>query len=577
MLETFAQVLLLVTLLGMLSILSTRLSLRAGAPVLLVFLGVGLLAGEDGIGGIAFDDARVAFLLGSVALALVLFDSGFGTPIGTLRRTAFPALVLATVGVLLTTAVFAWAARAMLGLDWIEALLLGAILSSTDVAAVFFLLRTGGIHLRERVRAMLEVESGSNDPMAIFLTMVLTGIAASGQIEGAGASALMEFVRQMGIGFIVGGLGGLVLTEGLNRIELDPGLHPLLAAFAALALFALTALLGGSGFLAVYVAGLVAGHRARVHVRELRRFQQGMTWLAQIAMFVTLGLLSSPHEFLDVLWPGLALGVFLIFVARPLAVFVCLAPFRLGWQETTFVGFVGLRGAVSILLAILPMLAGLEHGRTLFNVTFIAVLVSLVVQGWGLSPVARWLGLVVPDRTGPVERVQLDLPFAGAHELVAYRLVADSPLITERRIPRWMHPSLVVRDGRSIRNVRVERLRAGDVIYVFVRPHRIPLLDRLVASPRALDRGDREFFGDFTLEPDTPIQELVEFYGAQVHEGNRGYSIGEFLEREFGPAVEPGDRIGLGPVELIVRERDATGRVVEVGLSVIARSRSQEA
>jgi cell volume regulation protein A len=573
MLESFNHMLLLITVLGALSIVSTRLSFRAGAPVLLVFLLVGLLAGEDGIGGIAFDDARGAYVIGSIALALILFDSGFGTPIGTLRRAAAPALTLATVGVAVTTVVFAAVARWLLDLPWIEALLLGAILSSTDAAAVFFLLRVGGLALRERVRSTLEIESGSNDPMAVFLVLALLPLALAGS-AAIEPTMVLDFAREMGIGVVTGVLGGMAMTGLLNRLDLDGGLHPLLAAMIALALFAVTNLIDGSGFLAAYVAGLVAGHRARQRVNELRRFQNGVTWLAQIAMFLTLGLLATPSEFPAVMAPALLLGVFLIAVARPMAVWLCLLPFRTPWEEIVFIGLIGLRGAVSILLAIVPMIGGLEHGRLLFNVAFIVVLVSLIVQGWALAPLARLLRLVVPGRTGPIDRVELDLPLEGAHELVAYRLAGDSPLITQRRMPRWMHPALVVREGRSIRNVRVDKLQKGDVIYVFVRPHRVPLLDRLIASPRAPDKSDREFYGDFAVEPDTPILELAEFYGAEVHAQNRSLTVAEFLQREFGLGIEPGDRIGLGTIELIVRERDRFGRVTDVGMSVIAKTSS---
>jgi len=570
-LHGFNAITLFIAAIVVVSVLSTIFSFRAGAPILLVFLGVGFLAGEDGIGRVVFDDAEVAFQVGSIALALILFDSGFGTPLRSFRAAAAPAVTLATVGVLLTAGLFALAARVLLPLDWAQALLLGAILASTDAAAVFFLLRAGGIHLRDRVRSTLEVESGSNDPMAIFLTLMLVGVLS---VDAAGLSwieALLEFARQMGLGLLFGWIGGHIVRLAVNRLPLEVGLYPVLVAALAIAGFALTNLAGGSGYLAVYVAGLLAASGKIRHANELRRFQQGLTWLAQIAMFVTLGLLATPSEFPAVLLPGVLLGLFLVLVARPIAVGLCLLPFRMSWQENVFVGFVGLRGAVSILLAILPLMAALPDARLIFNVAFIAVLVSLLVQGWGLAPLARALHLVVPERHGAIDRIQLDLPDETAHELVAYRLAADSPLIAERRMPRWVRPALVVRDGRSLRSMRVERLRAGDVIYVFVRPHRIPLLDRLVASPRAPDKSDREFFGDFAVDLDVPVADLADFYGGEVHADKRGLSVRHFLEREFGDAVEVGDRIGLGAIELIVREVDERQRVVEAGLAVTPR------
>jgi cell volume regulation protein A len=554
------------------SVLSTIFSFRAGAPILLVFLGVGFLAGQDGIGGFAFNDAEVAFKIGSIALALILFDSGFGTPLRSFRAAAAPAIVLATVGVLLTMLIFAVAAHALLPLDWGQSLLLGAIMASTDAAAVFFLLRAGGINLRDRVRSMLEVESGSNDPMAVFLTLLLVGIMGARSLDSPWLAGVLSFAQQMGIGLAFGWAGGWLVRRAVNTLDLEGGLYSILVAALALMVFSFTNLVGGSGFLAVYVAGLVAANGSIRRVNELKRFQQGLSWLAQIAMFVTLGLLATPSEFPAVLVPGVLLGLFLALVARPLAVAVCLAPFRISWRESAFVGFVGLRGAVSILLAIVPLIAALPDARMLFNITFIAVLVSLVLQGWGLAPLARKLGLVLPEKLGAIDRIQLDLPDAAAHELVAYRLAEHSPLIAQGRMPRWVRPALVVRDGKSIRNMRADRLRAGDVIYLFVRPHRIALLDRLIATPRVPDKNDREFFGDFVIDLDTPIADLVEFYGGRLNPDKRALSVRHFLEREFGDAIETGDRMSIGSMELIVREVDEQRRLVEAGIAVAKRA-----
>lgn len=572
MIEKFYLALFVIALLVGLSILSTRVSYRAGAPILLVVLLLGLAAGEDGF-GIEFDDVDAAFMIGSIALALILFDSGCGTPAATMKIAAAPALVLATVGVLTTGALFAGAAHHLLGLGLLESLMLGAIVASTDAAAVFYLLRAGGITLRDRVRSILEVESGSNDPMAILLTITLVGLVQAGLDDRApGALELAyEFAVAMGVGAAFGIAGGYALAALVNRVELDGALYPLLFTASGIALFALASTLHGSGFLAVYVAGFIAGNRRIRRRRELQRFNEGIIWLAQIAMFLTLGLLATPSEFAPIALPALALGAFLILAARPLAVWLCLMPFRLAPNESAFIGLVGLRGGVSILLALLPLMAGLEHARLMFNVTFIVVIVSLIVQGWGLKPLAHWLKLVVPERLGPVDRIHLELPDEGAHELVAYRLASDSPLLTDPHLPRWVRPALVVRDGRSIRHLRVGRLQAGDTVYVFVRPHRVPLLDRLVASPRAPDPDDREFFGDFAVDPATPVVELAEFYGADIHAQSRAGSVRDFLEREFGGAIEVGDRIGLGTIELIVRAIDPSRRVTGVGLSILAR------
>ncbi|TIW08597.1 MAG: potassium/proton antiporter, partial [Mesorhizobium sp.] len=391
---------------------SSLIAFRFGAPLLLLFLCIGLATGTDGL-GIEFDNARLAYFAGSLALAVILFDSGFGTPLNALRQAAGPALSLATVGVILTTGLFGAAAYYMLDLTWLESFLLGAAVASTDAAAVFFLLRAGEINLRERVRATLEVESGTNDPIAIFLTITLVEIIAAHANPEANVlatSLVLGFLISMGLGAVIGVLGGLAIVRLVERLNLDHGLLPIFVLTLSLMVFAAAGAIGGSGFLAVYLAGLVSGNSDIRAVTILRRFQDGMSWLAQIIMFLILGLFATPSQFPAILVPATLLGLFLIFVARPIAVWLCLVTFRLPRPEVAFVSWVGLRGAVSILLAITPLLGGLENGRLIFNVAFIIVLVSLVVQGWTVGPLARRLGLIVPARLGPLDKVELELP-----------------------------------------------------------------------------------------------------------------------------------------------------------------------
>ncbi|HTH15220.1 MAG TPA: potassium/proton antiporter, partial [Magnetospirillum sp.] len=451
------------------SIFSSLLSFRIGAPLLLIFLGVGLLAGDGGLGGIHFDDAGTAYMVGSVALAVVLFDSGFHTPFKTVRMAALPSLSLATIGVLVTSAVVAVPAHYLLGLPWLEGELLGAIVASTDAAAVFFLLRVGGIHVRDRVRSILEMESGVNDPMAIFLTIVLIRFLVDrSSHSGFGGYIILHLTAEFGIGGIAGLAGGFVIVQAINRLGIERGLLPIAGLSLALMLFAATSLVGGSGFLAVYVAGLVAGNSRLVAPDTMRRFQDGAIWLAQIGMFLTLGLLASPSQFPPLILASLGVAFVLIFIARPLAVWVGLLPFRMSRNEIAFVSWVGLRGAVGILLAILPIISGIENGRLIFNVTFLVVLVSLALQGWTIGPVARWLGQVVPRRIGPVERMELEIPGA-AHELVAYRIVPNSLVAQGHKLPRWAVPSLVVREGRSVLGFAVQSFRPGDMVWLFAK------------------------------------------------------------------------------------------------------------
>ena len=567
MIDSLNLAVLILAALVSVSVLSSLLSYRVGAPLLLVFLGVGLLAGEDGIGGLGFDDVGTAYLIGSIALAVVLFDSGFHTPLKSVRQAAWPALSLATVGVAGTAALVAVPAFFLLGLNWLESLLLGSIVASTDAAAVFFLLRVGGITVRERVRSILEVESGSNDPMAIFLTMVLIEFMTDRSTHsGFGLYAILKLLQQFGIGGAAGLAGGALIVQVVNRLGLERGLMPIAALSLALVLFAGTATLGGSGFMAVYVAGLVAGNSTLVAPETMRRFQDGASWLAQIAMFLTLGLLATPSQFVPLILPSLGVAAVLIFVARPLAVWLGLMPFRTNRNETAFVAWVGLRGAVSILLAVLPMVAGMENGRLFFNVAFIVVLVSLAVQGWTLAPVARWLGQVVPRRIGPVERMELEIPGA-RHELVSYRIVPDSLVAQGHKLPRWAAPSLVVRDGRSLLGIAVESLRPGDMVWLFARPDRVNQLDRLFASPAGAAEADRQFFGDFPIDPQARMSDLGLLYGLAMPPDCADVTVAQWLAETLGRHRGVGDRVGLGEVELIVRALAADDSIVEIGLA----------
>jgi cell volume regulation protein A len=564
----------LVTLVGTALVLaaafSSLIAFRFGAPLLLLFLSLGLAAGVDGL-GIEFDNARLAYFVGALALAVILFESGFGTPLTALRQAAMPALSLATVGVAITTVLFGVAAFYLTDFGWLESFLLGAAVASTDAAAVFFLLRAGNLQLRDRVRSTLEIESGTNDPIAIFLTITLVEIIAAGADPAAEVLVLdlvAGFLVHMGLGAVIGLLGGIAIVRLVGRLNLDHGLLPIFVLTLSLLVFAAGGAFGGSGFLAVYLAGLVAGNSNLRAAGSLKRFQDGVSWLAQIIMFLVLGLFATPSQFLAILPASIALGLFLIFIARPLAVWLCLIPFRFARQETAFISWVGLRGAVSILLAITPLLGGLEDGRAIFNTAFIVVLVSLVIQGWTVGPLARRLGLIVPHRIGPLEKVELELPGSAHHELLAYTVVAGSPVARGERIPRWARPSLVVREGRSMKYQDAGRLVAGDHVYIFV-PDRYPrLLDRLFASRTEVSPDDADFFGEFAVDPARSAAELEANYSPGLTDAEKKLTIGQLMQQRLGGHAEYADRMTLGTIELIVRDVDEDGRITSVGLSL---------
>lgn len=387
-----------------LSVLSGLVSTRVGFSFLLVFLVAGMLAGEDGPGGLRFDDFVLSFWVANVSLAVILLDGGLRTGYPTFRTGLKPATGLATAGVALSAAITGMAGMWLLDLEWPMALLLGAIVGSTDAAAVFSLLKSSGVSLNERVAATLEIESGMNDPMAVYLTLAMIAwVKASLGGEDLGLTGLLALmVQQFGWGAVVGLGGGFALSWLLPRLaartELRAGPLALLLVSAGLAVFSASGWLGGSGFLAVYLFGLVVGNRSAALVRDALWAMDGYAWLSQAAMFLLLGLLVTPSQMLQTLWPALGVSVVLMVVARPLAVWLCLAPFRFRAREVWFVSWVGLRGAVPIVLAVFPVMAGVPGAALFFNVAFVVVLTSLLLQGTTIAYAARKLHVALPGK-----------------------------------------------------------------------------------------------------------------------------------------------------------------------------------
>ena len=385
------------------SVLAGVFSTRVGFSFLLVFLLAGILAGVDGPGGFVFNDFRLSFWVGNVALAVILLDGGLRTRYDTFRTGLKPSLLLATLGVVVCTAFTGAAAHWLLDLPWPMALLLGAIVGSTDAAAVFTLLKSSGVRLNERVSATLEIESGMNDPMAVFLTLSFIGAA---QTLGGGVApdvlqVLKDLTLQFGWGAALGAGSGWALAALLRNLGRDAdgggGIRALLLGSAGLMVFAFATFTDGSGFLAVYVLGLVVGNRARRQVRAALSAMDGYAWLAQASMFLLLGLLVTPSELLHTLWPALGISVALMLVARPVSVALCLLPLRFRGAEIAFISWVGLRGAVPIVLAVFPLMAGVPGAAMFFNVAFVVVLSSLVLQGSTIAWAARRLDLDLPE------------------------------------------------------------------------------------------------------------------------------------------------------------------------------------
>ena len=486
------QLILLGAILLLVGTVSSKLSARLGLPVLVLFLAIGMLAGENGIGRIDFDNVVVAHGIGTLALAVILFDGGLQTRLPALRAVWKPSLLLATVGVLVTAAVTGVAAAWILSLPLMTGLLLGSIIASTDAAAVFSVLRSQGLHLRERVAATLEVESGSNDPMAILLTVGFLEML-TGQME-PGMGMLRLFVEQMGIGAVTGLGAGWAAVRLINRIDLaTPGLYPVLAAACGLTAFGAAALLGGSGFLAIYLAGIVLGNSRLVYQGGTFRFMDGLAWIGQITMFVVLGLLSTPAELVPVARPALVLSAILIFVARPVAVVPLLLPFRFNLREQVLISWVGLKGAVPIILATFPLMFGLPEARLLFNVVFFVVLVSATLQGWTLPPLATWLRLQEPGRPSPSATLELLALRDLDAEIIDYVVASASPVSGQRvadlRLPEGAILALVSRDGQLIPPKGGTRLQARDHLFVIARTSDRAAVERVFADPTSASRA----------------------------------------------------------------------------------------
>lgn len=570
------------------SIMASTLSARLGLPLLLLFLGVGMLAGDEGILGIEFSEYGIANFVGQAALACILLDGGLRTSFKSFRVGLKPAVVLATWGVFATVLILGIFVTWLLDVDWRIGVLMAAIVGSTDAAAVFSLLRNGGVKLNDRVQATLELESGANDPFAILL---VTGLIAL-NVDPESQSVLGFFgllAQQLGFGMIMGLISGYLLSKLIPKLHLAVGMYAILIMSAGLAVFAATNLLGGSGFLAVYLAGILIGNNKVRATEHVLRVMDSFAWLSQAVLFVVLGLLVTPSNVLNVWYYSVAITAFMILVARPIAVYSSIKPFGFKDREIGFISWVGLRGAVPITLAILPVMAGLEDAFLLFDIAFGVVILSLILQGTTIPFMSNLFKVRVPNNNEPDE--EMEIWVSDQSSITLYEFEVKPGAFAMGRHPKDISSTIstdeiaifaLIRNGKIMVVDDDTRLQHRDRVWYGLRGNHAAKIARIFNDIKIDLREVEDFYGDWMISPNVKLGDLPFFDesipstppNTKVTYNKEGepinmwqQTVAEFIKANLNAPPVPGDTVQVDEEwALIIKEVDSRGILRTIGL-----------